>query len=79
MKHYYKEVFGDLDKVEESDANPEVLYDRNVKEGKTEVEAVPLEEDASVSLSQSVLEFDAEGGTATIEVYSKSLLPYQWR
>ena len=38
-----------------------------------------MEEDASVSLSQSVLEFDAEGGTATIEVYSKSLLPYQWR
>ena len=32
---YYKEVFGNLDKVEESDANPEVLYDRNIKEGKT--------------------------------------------
>ena len=47
-----------------------VTQEKNVKEGKTEVEAVPLEEDASVSLSQSILEFDAEGGTATIEVYS---------
>jgi S-formylglutathione hydrolase FrmB len=31
---YYKEIFGDLSKVEESDANPEVLYERMEKEGK---------------------------------------------
>lgn len=31
---YYREVFGDLDKVVESDNNPEVLYDRLLKEGK---------------------------------------------
>ncbi len=31
---YYKEVFGDLTKVEESDANPEVLYTRLKDSGK---------------------------------------------
>ena len=31
---YYHEVFGDLDSVETSDNNPEVLYERLVKEGK---------------------------------------------
>ncbi len=31
---YYAEVFGDLDKVEESDANPEVLYRRLKEQGK---------------------------------------------
>ena len=31
---YYKEVFGDLTKVEESDANPEVLYTRLKENGK---------------------------------------------
>ena len=31
---HYKEVFGDLSKVEESDANPEVLYERIEKDGK---------------------------------------------
>lgn len=31
---YYAEVFGDLDKLEESDANPEVLYSRLKAQGK---------------------------------------------
>ena len=31
---YYKEVFGDLTKVDESDANPEVLYTRLKENGK---------------------------------------------
>ncbi len=31
---YYREVFGDLTKVTESDANPEVLFKRNVEAGK---------------------------------------------
>lgn len=31
---YYREVFGDLDQVEKSDANPEVLYDKLAKEGR---------------------------------------------
>jgi len=30
---FYKEVFGDLSKVEESDANPEVLYQRLKESG----------------------------------------------
>ena len=47
-----------------------VTQEVTVKEGKNEVEAVPLLEKATVSLSQSPLEFDADGGTATIEVTS---------
>lgn len=31
---YYREVFGDLDKVSESDNNPEVLYKKCIQEGK---------------------------------------------
>jgi S-formylglutathione hydrolase FrmB len=33
--HYYRSVFGDLDKVEESDNNPEVLARKGKAEGKT--------------------------------------------
>ncbi len=47
-----------------------VTQEKDVKKGKTEIKAVPLQEVASVSLSQSVVEFEAEGGSATIEVYS---------
>ena len=47
-----------------------VTQEVTVKEGKNEVEAVPLLEKATVSLSQSSLKFDADGGTETIEVTS---------